>query len=160
LKLRFNLKWLLVMLALSAGLAWWFSKVGMTVAHVIVVNNQLHRNSQGTIDGQLQCRLVEANEYSFTYSDFLCVLYHVDREQLLDLKKDDRARIEYRQEPVWPFTELGDPYRIFLNQHLGIPDQEILGSVRRSGPVSRGGSVRDEDWMEIIVRGGESSADK
>jgi len=143
LKLKFNLKWMLLILTLCAVASWWFSKAGMTVAHVIVVNNQLHRNDQGTIDGHLQCQLVEATDYSFNYSDFLCVVYHVDQDLLLDLKKDDRARIEYRDQPVWPLTTLGDPYRIFLNQHLGIPDEEILGAVRR------------EDWMEIIVRGGE-----
>ncbi len=142
-KIKFNLKWLLVVLALCATVAWWFSKAGMTVAHVIVVNNQLHRNEQGTIDGQLQCQLVEATDYSFKYADFVCEVYHVDHDRLLELKKDDRARIEYRQKPVWPLTELDDPYRIFLNQHLGIPNEEILGSVRR------------EDWMEIVIRGGK-----
>ena len=143
-KIKFNLKWLLLLLTLCAIVTWWFSKAGMTVAHVIVINNQLHRNEQGTIDGHLQCQLVEATDYSFSYADFLCVMYHVDHDRLLGLKKDDRARIEYRRQPVWPLTELGDPYRVFLNQHLGIPNEEILGAVRR------------EEWMEIIVRGGEA----
>jgi len=113
----------------------------MTVAHVTITRNQLQRNEDGTIDGHLQCRLTEATDYSFKYSDFLCVVYHIDHDHLLSLKKKDRARIEYRHKPAWPFTELGDPYRIFLNQHLGIPNNEILGAVRR------------EEWMEIIVRG-------
>ena len=113
----------------------------MTVAHVTITSNQLQRNEHGTIDGHLQCRLSEANDYSFNYNDFVCHIYHVDQDRLLTLKKRDEARIEYRHKPVWPFTELDDPYRIFLNQHLGISDEEILGAVQR------------EEWMEIIVRG-------
>ena len=146
-KFKFNLKWLLLIIALCAVVMWWFSKAGMTVAHVIIVTNQLELNDQGTIDGHVQCQLVEATDYSFNYSDFLCVMYHVDNKNLLTLKKDQRARIEYRHEPVWPFTKLDDPYRIFLNGKLGIPDSEILGAVRR------------EDHMEIVIRGGNSPAE-
>ena len=145
-KITFNLKWLLLIIALCAIATWWFSKAGVTVAHVIIVNNQLTSNEQGTVDGHLQCQLVEADDYSFSYSDFLCVMYHVDREDLLDLKKDHRARVEYRRDPIWPFKKVDDPYRIFLNRHLGIPDTEILGAVRR------------EDWMEIVIRGGNEPA--
>lgn len=144
-KFTFNLKWLLLIITLCAIVTWWFSKAGMTVAHVIIVNNQLELNEQGTIDGHLQCQLVEATDYSFNYSDFLCVVYHVDHKHLLSLKKDHRARIEYRQEPVWPFTDRDDPYRIFLNRHLKIPNTEILGAVSR------------ENWMEIVIRGGKAS---
>ena len=146
-KITFNLKWLLLITTLCAVAAWWFARAGVTVAHVIVVHNQLERNDQGTIDGHLQCQLVEATDYSFNYSDFLCVVYHVDHEHLLSLKKDDQTRIEYRRQALWPFMEQGDPYRIFLNRHLKIPDNEILGAVRR------------EDWMEIIIRGGNKLAE-
>lgn len=126
----------------------------MTVAHVIVVSNQLEANELGTIDGHLQCQLVEATSYSFKYSDFVCVMNHVDRASLLKLKEDQRARIEYRQKPLWPILEQDDPYRIFLNQHLGIPNTEILGA------VSRRGVMNDDSWMEIIVRGGNASDDR
>lgn len=115
----------------------------MTVAHVKIIDNQLELNEQGTIDGHLQCRLAEATDYSFKYSDFVCVIYHVDHKHLLTLKKDHRTRLEYRSEPLWPFTTADDPYRIFLNRDLGIPDTEILGADFR------------EEWMEIHIRGGD-----
>ena len=149
-KLKFNLKWLLLLIAVSAVVAWWFSKAGMTVAHVKIISNQLEMNDQGTIDGDLQCRLAEATDYSYEYVDFVCDVYHVDHNRLLQLKKGDRTRIEYRRKPLWPLVKRGDPYRIFLNQHLGIPSEEILGAVRIQG------TGRQEDWMEIRIRGGES----
>lgn len=145
-RFTFNLKWLLLIITLCAVATWWFSKAGKTVAHVIVVDNQLKLNEQGTIDGHLQCQLVEATDYSFNYSDFLCVVYHLDHQHLLSLKTDHRARIEYRQEPVWPFADRDDPYRIFLNRNLKIPNAEILGAVRR------------ENWMEIVIRGNSKTA--
>ena len=139
--LRFNIKWLLAAITICAILAWWVSQMGMTVAHVIVVDNRLELNDQGTVDGQLQCQLVEATNYSFSYSDFLCIIYHVDRPDLVDLKSDQRARIEYRRGAVLPWMKQDDPYRIFINRYLNIPDAEILGAVRLDG------------WMEIKIRG-------
>ena len=145
-KLKFNLKWLLLLLAISAVVVWWFSKVGMTVAHVKIIDNQLEMNDQGTIDGHLQCRLSEATDYSFKYNDFVCVIYHVDHKHLLKLKNGQRTRLEFRSEPVWPFTKADDPYQIFVNRDLGIPESEILGAEFR------------EDWMQIHIRGGNEPA--
>jgi hypothetical protein len=140
-RFRFSSRWLIAAVTLCAIAAWWFAQVGTRVAHVIIVDNRLVLNAEGTVDGELQCRLVEGDDYTFTYSDFLCILYHVDQPDLLTRKNRQRARIQYRAEPLWPIKKADDPYREFLTKQLHIPNRLILGSLRR------------EEWMEIVVRG-------
>jgi hypothetical protein len=140
-RFRFNIRWLILAVTICAIAAWWYAQYGTNVAHVIIIDNRLVLNDEGAVDGELQCQLVEANDYAFTYADFLCILNDVDQASLLNLKAQQRTRVQYRSYPVWPIAKADDPYRLFLNEKLNIPNQYILGAIRR------------EDWMEIVIRG-------
>lgn len=139
-KIRFRLRWLLLLMIPFALAAWLVTQAGMQIGHVKIVWADLRLDENGNVDGQLQWRFSRADDYSFHYADFVCQFSNVPHPELVDLEVGDRTRIRYRLNDVGPLPRQ-DPYRTFLNQRLGIRDEEIVGSVKMEG------------WTEILIRG-------
>ena len=140
---QFNLKWLLVLVAITACLVWSVTQLGMVTAHFEIKENFLESRGDSVI-GRLWYRFARTRENAAPeYFDFVCTISNLKRPQLLELKTGDKFRLRYRLYDIGPLKQQ-NPYTMFLTDKLGIDKDLIKGYANFDG------------WTEVVVVGAKS----
>ena len=129
--IRFNLKWMLFVVALTGIAMASVTQIGMGVAEFEVWENNLRLNEDGLVEGELQLGY-EGDEYLGTTWPYACRLTNVSRPGLLDLKPGSKTRVRYRMTALGPLKKQ-DPCAYYLTRSLGISQSSIVGYVTFKG---------------------------
>ena len=143
---RFSLKWLLIAVAVMAGVMWLATQLGMVTAHFEIKENSL-RLQGDTVAGELSYRFArpQADKAPETYF-FVCSIANLSNPELLDLKPGVKMKVRYRLYDVGPFKKQ-NPYEMFLIDELGIPKEHLKGWAYLEGPTG--------DWIKIAINGSD-----
>ena len=144
-RFSFGLKWLLLLIAVSAVAMWSVTQLGTTVATFEITGTQLTESSRGRVSGPLAYRFSRMDAEGTTiYGDFLCSISNLNQPGLVGIANGRKYRVRYRNRAWWPFQR-EDPHRKFLTQALKIDGDEIVGYAIMEG------------WTEIVI--GKSGGD-
>ena len=143
---RFSLKWLLIGVAITAGVMWLATQLGMVTAHFEIKENALELQAD-KVAGELTFRYARPrpNLAAETYF-FVCSITNLSQPELLELKTGDKMKLRYRLYDVGPFSKQ-NVYEKFLTDELGIKKEYLKGWAYLEGPTG--------DWIEVIVNGSE-----
>lgn len=135
-----SLRWLLVIVAVAAGLMWVITQAGMKTALVEVKSCELRTDEQGLVRGRFTWRFQELKDGTAAYSDFLCSVSRLDNDAVKRLREGDRFRLRFRDTQIGPLPK-SDKYGLFLTESLQIDDSEIIGW------------TIFEDYVEVVIAG-------
>ena len=130
-KLRFNLKWMLVFVALVGVAMAMVTQFGMGVAEFEVWENDLRLNDDGLVEGGLRLGY-EGDEYYGTTWPYQCRMTNVSQRELLDLKLGQKTKVRYRINSLGPLKKQ-EPCSYFLTRSLGLNRSDIVGFVTFKG---------------------------
>jgi len=126
-KLRFNLRALILVVSLvSFGLAF-VSQVGMRVANFELIQNNLALNADGLVQGKMSFRCT-TNEYPDSNWIFECNVVNLQKPEILKLKPGALRTLRYRGVALGPLVK-EDPYSKFVTRGLKIQKSSIVGFV-------------------------------
>ena len=126
-KLRFNLRALILIVSLvSIGLAF-VSQVGMRVANFELIENNLAFNADGLVQGKMLLRCT-TNEYPDSNWIFECNVVNLQKPDMLNLESGTLRRLRYRGVALGPWGK-EDPYSKFVTRGLKIQKSSIVGFV-------------------------------
>ena len=123
-KLKFNLKWLFLLLLVVALLMAWLTHYGMSRALIKVTQVNLVQDDDEIVSGEILWRFSDLDRHVHRY--VAGSFSNMQRLDLMDIKPDDTFRFRYRSWEFWPFKRQ-PPSGIFLTQKLKIPKQQITG---------------------------------
>ena len=135
-----SLRWLLLLVAIAAGLMWLITQAGMKNATVEVRSCELWTDEQGLVRGRFTWRFSELKDGTAAYSDFLCSVTRLDNDRVRHLEEGEKFRIRYRVSRIGPLPK-SDKYGLFLTDSLGIDKDEIVGW------------TVFEDFVEVVIAG-------
>ena len=130
-KLRFNLKWMMISIALIALSMAAVTQIGMGVAEFEVRENNLRLNEDGLVEGELWLGYEGDESYSGLWP-YDCKMNNVSEIALLDLKPGSKTKIRYRIAALGPLKKQ-EPCAIYLTRSLGINQSDIVGFVTFKG---------------------------
>ena len=128
---RFNLKWMLIAVALAGGAMALVTQIGMGVAEFVVWENNLSLNVDGLVEGELRLGY-EGDEYYGTTWPYECRITNISHRGLLDLEPGSKTRVRYRMTALGPLKKQ-EPCAYFLTRSLGIHQSDIVGYVTFKG---------------------------
>ena len=139
---RFSLKWLLIIVAVSAGLMWAATQLGMVTAHFEIKKNKLRREGNSVV-GQLEYRYSrpQPNMAPETIY-FVCSITNLPQPDLLDLKEGDKWKLRFRLYDVGPFKKQ-NVSEMFLTDKLGFDQDDIQGYVEY------------ENYVQVVINGSD-----
>lgn len=143
---RFSLKWLLIAVAIMAGVMWLATQLGMVTAYFEIKENSLQQFGN-TVAGELTYRYARSrtdNEPETYY--FVCSIANLPNPELLELKPGDKIKLRYRLYNVGPFKKQ-NPYEMFLIDSLGIKKEYLKGWAYLEGIKG--------DWVQVAINGAE-----
>ena len=130
-RIRFNLKWMLIAVALAGIAMALVTQIGMGVAEFEVWENNLSLNEDGFVEGELRLGY-EGDEYFGTTWPYACKMTNISRPGLLELKPGVKTRVRYRMNALGPLKKQ-EPCACFLTRNLGINQSDIVGYVTFKG---------------------------
>jgi hypothetical protein len=130
-KLRFNLKWMMVVVAFAGAAMALVTQIGMDVAEFEVRENNLSLNDDGLVEGELSLGY-ESDEFHGASWPFECKMTNISLTSLLDLKPGSKTKVRYRVSDLGPLKKQ-EPCAYFLTRHLGINQSDIVGYVTFKG---------------------------
>jgi hypothetical protein len=143
---RFGLRWLLILVALVAGVMWLATQLGMVTAYFEIKENSLQLQGD-TVAGELRYRFARqrSDDVPETYF-FVCSIANLSKPELLDLQPGDKIKLRYRSYNIGPFKKQ-NPYEMFLIDKLGIRREYLKGWAYLEGIQG--------DWVQVAVNGAE-----
>ena len=123
-KLRFNLKWLFLMLLIAALLMAWLTQYGLSRATIKITQVKFEQDEDKFVSGDIVWLFYDGDRQVHRY--VVGSFRNMQRPDLMDIKPDDSFIIRYRSWEFWPFKRQ-PPSGIFLTQKLKIPKQQITG---------------------------------
>ena len=121
----FSLKWMLLLIAVVAGLLAAVTQIGMAKCEFVVKENNLMVSDEGMVEGELRLGFL-GKEYDSQWP-YECSITRVDCASLLDLMPDARTTIRYRAMALGPLKKQ-EPCAIYLTK-FGVDPDEIDGYV-------------------------------
>ncbi len=128
---RFNLKWMLLTVALVGTALALVTQIGMGIAEFEVWENNLRLDADGLVVGDLRLGY-QGGEYYGTTWPYECQMNQIRLPDLLDLRPGLKTRIRYRMTALGPLKKQ-DPCGCFLTRCLGINQSDIVGYVTFKG---------------------------
>ncbi|MDB4372377.1 hypothetical protein N9Z53_01240 [Mariniblastus sp.] len=126
-KLRFNLKALLLVVSLCSLALACVSQVGVRVARFELIENNLLLNSEGFVQGKMSFQCT-TNEYPDSNWMFECNVVNLPQSGILGFKPGAFKKLRYRSVALGPWGK-EDPYSLFVTQGLKIQQSSIVGFV-------------------------------
>jgi hypothetical protein len=126
-KLRFNLKVLILVLSLCSLALAFVSQAGVRVAKFELVENNLRLNSDGFVQGKMRFHCT-TNEYPDSDWVFECNVVNLSQSEILGFKPGVSKKLRYRSVAMGPLGKQ-DPYALFVTRGLGIQQSSIVGFV-------------------------------
>ena len=126
-KLRFNLKALILVISLVSLALAFVSQVGVRVANFELIENNLALNTDGLVQGKMSFRCT-TNEYPDSNWMFECNVVNLQKPGILELKPGALRRLRYRGVAMGLWGK-EDPYSKFVTRGLKIQKSSIVGFV-------------------------------
>ncbi len=125
---RFNMRWLLLLVAVSACGAWFATQYGMVHGEFEILHKDMSFDESGRANGTLQWRFSRVTAKEVRWGDAVCMIENVRKGNLENWNPGDKVRVRYRLADLGPLKR-GDPFRMFMIHSLGIPEEDIVGQV-------------------------------
>ena len=126
-KLRFNLRALILVVSLVSMALAFVSQMGVRVANFELIENNLALNPVGLVQGKMSFKCT-TNEYPDSNWMFECNVVNLQKPGILELKPGALRRLRYRGVALGPWGK-EDPYSKFVTRGLKIQKSSIVGFV-------------------------------
>lgn len=128
-KVRFNLRWLLALIATLGVLLAVVTQIGMGRAEFEVYANELVLNERGLVKGRLSCGYVGTESDSVEAWPFDVEFNNVADQnyEFRRIRPGRKVAVRYRMMAVGPLKKQ-DPFKMYLH-HLGVEPNEVVGHV-------------------------------
>lgn len=126
-KLRFNLRALILVVSLLSLALAIVSQVGLRVANFELLENNLALNTEGVVQGKMSFQCT-TNEYPDSNWMFECNVVNLQQPEILGLKPGVSKKLRYRAVALGPWRK-EDPYSLFVTRGLKIQKSSIVGFV-------------------------------
>ena len=138
-KFRYGIRFLLALMVVFSVIIWIYTQLGFENAHFEIVAAETIQDESGLVSGQINYRMdLKDSSYAF----FMMNISPIEAPQLMDIKKGDEFKVNFRSRPAWPIKN-EDPHRAFITGRLGIDNDLIIGYVILSDhsriAIGRGG---------------------